>query len=142
MALSSADIALIKTYIKGVYSPNQLIKWTNVDAKLTPSMALDEDVFTNMINSAYASYMMFFSRNFSTASEIAMDTLCRGVIMTMQNWRNEKVGKLIQEFYVGTRKAIAKQQRVLPVVIDLKENSKNPDSSTTQYDGISYKGKL
>lgn len=137
MSLNATDIAYMKTYINGLYSASQLIRWTNPDTSPTPA-SIDDDVYTNMINSAYQMYTSYYSETFSIANASAVDKLAHGVIMTMQNWRNEEKYKIISEWYTSLKKGKLRQQLIVPLAIEnasIRKTKRDVDSSFVTYLG-------
>jgi len=141
MALTGAEVTAMKTYINGLYSEKQLIKWTNPDTNPTPS-SIDDDVYTNMINSAYEMYLSFYSPTFSTSLPSAVDKLAHGVILTMVNWRNENKFDIISTWYTSLKKGIIRQQMIKPMEIESTSvrasDKRDPDSPYVTYLGTDY----
>jgi len=142
MSLSTADVTAIKAYVQGVYSEDQLKKWTNPDVAFVSITGIDDTMFTAMINSAYAAYLTFFSQQFSSSNARCMEVISRTTIFVMRNWRSDKLDDMIEKYLVNQKKAFLMQQKFMPAQVDLSENPKNIDSSTVTYQGPDYDDKM
>ena len=149
MALTSIQIAEIKAYLgndspeaDGVYSVNQLVKWTNPDVTYASSLTIDQDIYTNMIVDADVWYRFYYGANFATSDTEQMSVMSRAVLLVMANWRNPDKHKIVRDELRAMKRAKLRTQQVTPVTIDYTQDSRNIDSEDTQYQGPAYENKL
>ena len=148
MALAAADIAAIKAYIgndspasDGLQSIAQLKKWTNPGTALASITAIDQDIYTNMINSAYVAYITYFSANFSRDSAQNLDIISQATLLIMRLWRDPKSDQKIREFFQNARRGIVMQMQITPTNVNLTQRDKNADSSSYTPQVYDYENK-